>query len=240
MTPGHRTLSSGSADALEERPLVGVARVGRLEEHGPGLGLPDEVDDVGQVDVVMVRARVVAPAQVHAQLLGRDVAHGVVERLDVQRDAAAERGQVHRRRTRSAVPWPGPGSRPARSRRRRRSPRTPPASPRRWRRGTPRRSGSAGWRRRARPHRATPRSRSCRPTPGSAGDGARSGSAGRRPRTRRPAAPRSSAVQAGALPLAAPGVGGDEVGAARVVDEVGEEVVLDRLAAEAVSSRSCT
>ena len=38
----------------------------------------------------MVRAFVVAPAQMHAKLLGRDVLGGVVQRLDVQRDALAE------------------------------------------------------------------------------------------------------------------------------------------------------
>ena len=42
----------------------------------------------------MVRTFVIAPAQVHAELLGRNVFDRVVERLDVQRDALAELFQV--------------------------------------------------------------------------------------------------------------------------------------------------
>jgi hypothetical protein len=38
-----------------------------------------------------MRAWVVTPAQVHAQPVGGDVAHGVVQRLDVHGDALAER-----------------------------------------------------------------------------------------------------------------------------------------------------
>ena len=41
-------------------------------------------------DVEMVRAFVVAPAQVQPHSVGRDVAQRVVERVDVQRDALHE------------------------------------------------------------------------------------------------------------------------------------------------------
>ena len=49
---------------------------GRAREH--------DVDDVGERHVAVMRALVVAPAQVHAQLLRRDVRERVVQRLDVQ------------------------------------------------------------------------------------------------------------------------------------------------------------
>ena len=75
---------------LEVRELVRVARVGAFEQHRLRLGAPDDVGDVAEVDVASVRPRVVAPAQVHPQLLGRDVAQRVVERGDVHADALAE------------------------------------------------------------------------------------------------------------------------------------------------------
>ena len=50
----------------------------------------DEVDDVRERHVAVVRTLVVAPAQVHAQLFRRDVCDRVIERLDVQLRALAE------------------------------------------------------------------------------------------------------------------------------------------------------
>ena len=232
MTPGQMTLSSGTAVLLEQRPLVGVARVGGLEQDGARLGRPDQIEDVGEVDVAVVRTRVVAPAQVHAQPIGRDVAHGVVEGLDVHRDAAAERRRRPARRRPSGAPWPGPGSRAGPSRRRRRSPRTRGASPRRWRRRTPRRSGSTRCRRTARRH---PGDAALENVPVTSGPAHRRRQVApcRAPRPRR----RSTAigrVAGGRGALAAARVGGDDLGAAGVVGEVGEEVALHRLAAEAV------
>ena len=93
--PGTQDLVVGDHEVLEQPPLVRVSGVGGLEQDGPGLRRPHEVDDVGQVDVVVVGAWIVAPAQVHAQLLGRDVPHGVVERLDVQGGAPAELSEIH-------------------------------------------------------------------------------------------------------------------------------------------------
>ena len=85
-----QNLVLGQRVRLEIRELVRVARVGALEQHGLRPGAPDDVGDVAEVDVAGVRARVVAPAQVHPQPLGRDVAQCVVERGDVQADALAE------------------------------------------------------------------------------------------------------------------------------------------------------
>ena len=63
---------------------MSVPWVGGLEGDTARPGSEDDVDDVGQRHVVMVRALVVAPAQMHTRLVGRDVGQRVVERLDVQ------------------------------------------------------------------------------------------------------------------------------------------------------------
>ena len=70
---GDQHLAFGHLDLLEQRPLVRMARIGGLEQDRVRLGLPDDVDDVGERHVAVVRAGVVAPAQVHAHLLGGDV-----------------------------------------------------------------------------------------------------------------------------------------------------------------------
>ena len=59
-------------------------------EIAAGRASKHDVDDLAQRHVVVVRAFVVAPAEVHPHLLGRDVAGRVVDRLDVQLRAAAE------------------------------------------------------------------------------------------------------------------------------------------------------
>ena len=56
---------------LEERDLVDVARVGRLEDDVLGLHVGHDRPERGGVDVVVVRARVVAPAHVVAHLLAQ-------------------------------------------------------------------------------------------------------------------------------------------------------------------------
>ena len=81
---------SGSFTRLEHGAFVGVARVGGFERDRVRPRREHDVDDVGERHVVVVRALVVAPAQMHAKLLGRDVAGGVIERLDVHADALAE------------------------------------------------------------------------------------------------------------------------------------------------------
>ena len=78
------TLSGGQLHALEDPPLVRVPRVGGLEGDALGTGREDEVEDVGEGDVVVMRPLVVAPAEVDPELLGRDVGHRVIERREVQ------------------------------------------------------------------------------------------------------------------------------------------------------------
>src|SRR5205814_6987031 len=66
-------------DRLEHHPLVAVARVRRLELDGVRLGLPHDVDDLLERHVVMVRTGIVAPAQVHPDLPGRNVHERSIE-----------------------------------------------------------------------------------------------------------------------------------------------------------------
>jgi hypothetical protein len=75
----------GQTDLAEHDPLVLVARVRPLEGERLGLGLQRHRQELTQRDVAMVRALVVAPAEVQAHPIGGDVAQGVIERLDVRR-----------------------------------------------------------------------------------------------------------------------------------------------------------
>src|SRR3989442_5271375 len=81
---GDQHLALRHLHALEQRPLVTVPGVGGLERDAGGARREHEVDDVGQRHVVVMGALVVAPAHVHAQLLGRDARGRVIQRLDVQ------------------------------------------------------------------------------------------------------------------------------------------------------------
>src|SRR6266436_2292671 len=87
---GDEDLARRQLQRLEHRPFMGVARVGRLEREAARLGQEDHVDDVLERHVAMMRALVIAPAQMEAQLLPRDVGDGVVERLDVKPRLLAE------------------------------------------------------------------------------------------------------------------------------------------------------
>ena len=103
----------------------------------------------------MVRAFVVAPAQMHAQPLRRDVGERVVERLDVHAGAFAEVLEARDRRTGCGGPWRDRDNRSAARCRHWRSPRIPGASPRRSRTGTPPGSGNGRCGRTARRRRAS-------------------------------------------------------------------------------------
>ena len=59
------------------------------------LGLRHQVDDVGERHVAMVGAGIIAPAHMHPQFLGRNVANGVIQRLDVELDELAELREAH-------------------------------------------------------------------------------------------------------------------------------------------------
>src|SRR6267143_556157 len=87
---GDQHLAFGKLDGLEQLPLVRVARVGGLEGDRGGPREEHDVDDLFERHVAVVRAFVVAPAQVHSQPIRRDVRSSVVERLDVQPRVLAE------------------------------------------------------------------------------------------------------------------------------------------------------
>jgi hypothetical protein len=87
---GTDELVLGHAEFLQHTPLVTVSRVGAFEEHGLGLSRPDDVDDVFDRHVVVVGAWIVPPTQMHAQLLCGDIAHCVVQRLDVGSNGGTE------------------------------------------------------------------------------------------------------------------------------------------------------
>ena len=73
MTPGIRTLPSGSftfSNSVHSCAWRGFAASNEIARRPR---LEHDVDDVGERHVAVVRALVVAPAEVHAQLLGRDV-----------------------------------------------------------------------------------------------------------------------------------------------------------------------
>ncbi len=84
----------GHLDRLEHDPLVAVPGIRRLELDRVRLRLPHHVDDVLERNVVVVRPRIVAPAQVHADLLRGNVHERPVERFDVQLHALAKAGEV--------------------------------------------------------------------------------------------------------------------------------------------------
>ena len=233
-TPGISTLPVGQLHVLEQRPLVRVARVRRLEGDAGRPGLEHDVDDVGERHVVVVRALVVAPADVHAQLLGRDVAQRVVQRRDVHLARARGSRRGRRPRTGCADPSPGPGSRAAARGPPRRSRRTPPASRPRWRRGTPRawRSGRSGRRARSTPGDAARQEAACRlPAVERVAEVARRRSAAPRGRRRR-----SARCTPASCAASGPGSPNDLVAQHRELREVlvGERLARAAEAAEAV------
>ena len=87
---GAQDLVVGQRVIGKEGEFMCVARIGAFQQHGLRLGAPDDIGNLAQRHVAVVRAGVVAPAQVHAQLLGGDVLERMVERGDVHADALAE------------------------------------------------------------------------------------------------------------------------------------------------------
>ncbi len=73
-------------------PLVLVARIGSFNREPAGVYLVDDVQDVGQRHVLVVRAGVIAPADVDANALGIKTLQRMVERLDVKLDLGPKLG----------------------------------------------------------------------------------------------------------------------------------------------------
>ena len=91
---GDQHLAVRQLDRFEQRPFMRVPRIGGLERNGVRPGAEHDVDDVGHRHVAVMRAFVIAPADMHAQLLGRNIGDGVIERLDVKLRALAELRQA--------------------------------------------------------------------------------------------------------------------------------------------------
>ena len=88
--PGDQHLVVGDPGVAQILPFMGVARIGRLERQ-PGRARPQRhLDDLGERDVVGVRPLVIAPAQMHAHRVGRDVGGRMVEGGDVALGDAQE------------------------------------------------------------------------------------------------------------------------------------------------------
>ena len=89
-TPGIRTLPSGSFTVSNTAHSCAWRGLAASNEMAPGRSEEDDIDDVGERHIHLVRRFVIAPAQVHPHLLGRDIPHRVVERLDMQPRLPAE------------------------------------------------------------------------------------------------------------------------------------------------------
>ena len=129
-TPGTSTLSSGSLCVANTSHSCPCRALAPSMSRPIGLAFSAVGSTLASGDVVRVRPGVVAPADVQAHAIGGQVAHGVVQRLDLHLGVAHElvvgvvaeqHVPAHRR---------GRGSRAAGSGRRRRWPRTRAPSPR--------------------------------------------------------------------------------------------------------------
>ena len=88
--PGDEDQVVGKPDVGPHRVLVSVARVRRLERQRRHVGLHDDVDDVGQRHVAVMRTLVVAPAQVQSRTIARHALERMVQRGNVHLDALPE------------------------------------------------------------------------------------------------------------------------------------------------------
>src|SRR5271166_994171 len=87
---GDQHLAVGQFHVLEDLPFMRMTRVGRLEGEAARPGQKDGFDDVPERHVAMMRAFVIAPAEVQTQLLRRDVLQRMIERLDMEPGLFAE------------------------------------------------------------------------------------------------------------------------------------------------------
>ena len=92
--PRDQPLALRQRHLLEQLPFVPEPGIGSLERQGAGPGLESKLDNLLERRVEVMRSFVIAPAQVHPQLVHRDVAQGVVEGLHVQRSLAIQVGLV--------------------------------------------------------------------------------------------------------------------------------------------------
>ena len=74
----------GELHFFEDPPFVLVARVRRLDQIAPRTHAEDQVDDVLERNVVMVRAVKAAPGHMQSDLLFRNVAQRVAQCVDAR------------------------------------------------------------------------------------------------------------------------------------------------------------
>jgi hypothetical protein len=99
--------SFGEFHLLEHPPLVLVAGVRSLDRIASCVHSEDQVDDVLQRDVVVVRSVKAAPAYMQPDLFPRDVVQCVIERIDAHRGVFAIVGKRDVGQ-RTVVPAPQP------------------------------------------------------------------------------------------------------------------------------------
>jgi hypothetical protein len=63
---------------FQHGPFMGVPGIGPLDQDGLRLRRPDNVNNVLDGNIVMVRARVVTLAKMHAELLLRNISDRVI------------------------------------------------------------------------------------------------------------------------------------------------------------------
>ncbi len=77
----------GQCDILPDRPLMRVTRIGCFERDALRPHAKHDLDDLGEIDVVRVRALIIAPADMNADPIRGDAVKRMVERLDMKRRA---------------------------------------------------------------------------------------------------------------------------------------------------------
>jgi hypothetical protein len=88
--PGDDQLIVGQGYFLKYAVFMGVARVGEREEEAADLGLLDDRQNIGERHVAIVRPFVIAPADVQAHPVARNVFECRVDRRDDAFDKAEE------------------------------------------------------------------------------------------------------------------------------------------------------
>ena len=83
MTSGDQHFVIRDLGVAQILPFMGVAGIGGLERQPRRPRLYRHLENLGERDVVGVRPLVIAPAQMHAHRVGRNIRGGVVERRDV-------------------------------------------------------------------------------------------------------------------------------------------------------------
>jgi hypothetical protein len=90
ITPATRIWSSARTPPSKQRYSWAWRGVGEREHEAADPGLADDRQDLGERHVQVVRALVIAPADVHADALARDIDQRPIDRRDHALDEAEE------------------------------------------------------------------------------------------------------------------------------------------------------